>query len=167
MENFLQKYGKIKQVHRQYDHKGRNKGYVFVEFETKESAEAAVNESGRANVLGRKLIMNFKMSKVKVVEDKDCWFCFENPNIEKHMIFAETSGFYAALPKGPVVDEHFLIVPKRHISNSIELDNELEDQYLDMKQDLVDLILSSGQSDYLLFERNVPFKFQKASHMNT
>lgn len=52
-----------------------------MEFETKESAEQAVDESGRANILGRKLIINYKMSKVKVVEDKDCWFCYDNPNV--------------------------------------------------------------------------------------
>ena len=61
--------------------KGRSKGFVFVEFEEKESAQRAVEESGRANILGRKLIMNFKMRKVKVAEDKDCWFCYDNPNV--------------------------------------------------------------------------------------
>lgn len=61
---------------------------MFVEFELADSATQAVEDSGRANVLGRKLTMNFKMTKKansnnagNALEDKDCWFCFENPNV--------------------------------------------------------------------------------------
>ena len=39
------------------------------------------------------------------------------------MIFEERKHFYAALAKGPVTDEHFLIIPKQHIAHSIELDD--------------------------------------------
>ena len=38
------------------------------------------------------------------------------------MIFRETENFYLALAKGPVSDEHFLIIPKQHIASSVELD---------------------------------------------
>ena len=61
--------------------KGRSKGFVFVEYADSESAEKAVEESGRANILGRKLTINFKMTRVKVLEDRDCWFCYDNPNV--------------------------------------------------------------------------------------
>ena len=65
--------------------KGRNKGFAFVEFEDHESAEKAVDDSGRANVLGRKLIINYRVAKTaKVLEDKDCWFCFDNPTVSDH-----------------------------------------------------------------------------------
>jgi len=40
------------------------------------------------------------------------------------MIFDVRKYFYAALPKGPVTDEHFLIIPKQHIAHSLELDNQ-------------------------------------------
>jgi diadenosine tetraphosphate (Ap4A) HIT family hydrolase len=33
------------------------------------------------------------------------------------MIFLESSHFYCALAKGPVTDEHFLIIPKKHIAH--------------------------------------------------
>lgn len=64
-----------------YRKKGRNKGFVFVEYEDAESAEKAAEDSGRANILGRKLIINHRMSRQKVQEDKDCWFCIDNPNV--------------------------------------------------------------------------------------
>lgn len=66
---------------------------MFVEFELADSATQAVEDSGRANVLGRKLTMNFKMTKKAntnssgALEDKDCWFCFENPNVHLMLSF--------------------------------------------------------------------------------
>lgn len=35
-----------------------------------------------------------------------------------------------------------------------------------MKADIVELISSKKGMDYVMFERNVPFKFEKALHMN-
>lgn len=54
---------------------------MFVEYEDKGSAERAIEDSGRANILGRKLTINYKMSRVKEVEDRDCWFCYDNPRV--------------------------------------------------------------------------------------
>ena len=55
-------------------------------------------------------------------EDKDCWFCFDNESIDRDLIiWSESEHFYIAMPKGPVCDDHFLIVPKRHIAHSLEL----------------------------------------------
>jgi diadenosine tetraphosphate (Ap4A) HIT family hydrolase len=88
------------------------------------------------------------------------------------MIFKETNNFYIALAKGPIVDEHFLIIPKKHIAHTLELENELEDEYEALKNKLLDFICNkkmsqiTQQMDYILFERNVPFKFDKAAHMN-
>lgn len=40
------------------------------------------------------------------------------------MIFLEKKHFYVAQSKGPVVNEHFLIIPKTHIGHTLELNNE-------------------------------------------
>jgi hypothetical protein len=93
-----------------------------VEYANPEAALKAIEDSGRANIMGRKLQINYKISKVKVVEDRDCWFCIDNPKIEKHLIIKQGKHFYSALPKGPVCDEHFLIIPNKHIAHSLELD---------------------------------------------
>jgi galactose-1-phosphate uridylyltransferase len=65
-----------------------------------------------------------------------------------------------------VTDEHFLIVPNKHIAHSLELDDAQEEDFTSLKQDLVDYILLDKQLDYILFERNIPFSFHKAAHMN-
>jgi RNA recognition motif-containing protein len=81
LENFMKQYGEIMNVQKKIDERGRGKGFVFVEYKAKESADRAVEDSGRANLMGNRLTINYKVSKVKVVEDRDCWFCLENPNV--------------------------------------------------------------------------------------
>lgn len=49
------------------------------------------------------------------------------------MIFDVREHFYAALPKGPINDEHLLIIPKLHIGHTLELDNTQEEEYNEMK----------------------------------
>jgi diadenosine tetraphosphate (Ap4A) HIT family hydrolase len=116
--------------------------------------------------MGRKLQINYKISRMKVLEDRDCWFCIENPKIEKNLIIKQGKHFYSAFPKGPVCDEHFLIIPNKHIAHSLELDDIQEAEYLSMKSSIVEYLLQDKSLDYLLFERNIPFNFQKAAHMN-
>ena len=70
------------------------------------------------------------------------------------------------MPKGPVCDEHFLIVPKSHIAHSLELTEGQEDEFVQLRDFLIDYLTNVKQLDYVLFERNSPFKFEKAAHMN-
>ena len=107
------------------------------------------------------------MKRVKLQEDKDCWFCFDNESIDHDLIiWSESEHFYIAMPKGPVCDDHFLIVPKRHIAHSLELQDDLEDEFELLRDFILDYITNVKRMDYVLFERNSPFKFEKAAHMN-
>ena len=132
-------------------------------------AEDFVAKDGELALQGHLLKINFKMKRVKVQEDKDCWFCFENESIDRDLIVwsgTESEHFYIAMPKGPVCDDHFLIVPKRHIAHSLELTEVLEEEFMQLRDFLINYILNTKRMDYLLFERNSPFKFEKAAHMN-
>ena len=94
------------------------------------------------------------MKRVRVQEDKDCWFCFDNSTIDRDLIVDSSyRHFYIALPKGPVCDEHFLIVPKNHFAHSLELTEEMEEEFILIKQRLMTYI-ESLKMDFLLFERN-------------
>lgn len=102
------------------------------------------------------------MKKVqKEKEDKDCWFCYNNPRIDKSLIInSKWKYFYLALAKGPVCDEHFLILPKDHIAHSLELNKEQEEELAEIKRRLLDqYLVEDRKMDYILFERNMPFKF--------
>ena len=95
-----------------------------------------------------------------ITEDKDCWFCYDNQKIEKELIISEQSqnSFYLAMPKGPVTDFHFLIVPKQHIASSLELGPTQLVDYLQQRA-LVTKHLNEKSMDYITFERNMRFKF--------
>ena len=130
-------------------------------------AEAFVAQDQELSIQGRLLRINFKMKRVKVQEDKDCWFCFENPSIDRDLIvWSESTNFYIAMPKGPVCDEHFLIVPKHHLAHTLELSDEIEEEFEMLRDFILDYIMNVKRMDYFLFERNSPFKFEKAAHMN-
>ena len=97
------------------------------------------------------------MKRVRIQIDKDCWFCYDNPKIEKELIisdFSENQSFYVALPKGPISDYHFLIVPKTHIASSIELTPQQTLDYLAQKQKVTQY-LDEKSLDFVIFERNM------------
>ncbi len=60
----------------------------------------------------------------KRAADGSCWFCLSNPNLETHLLISIGKSIYMALgisnctqsvihfkPKGPLVDEHVILVP--------------------------------------------------------
>ncbi|KAL5835762.1 hypothetical protein ACOSQ3_015312 [Xanthoceras sorbifolium] len=57
---------------------------------------------------------------------KECWFCLSSPNVESHLIVSIGENYYCALPKGPLVQDHVLIVPVEHSPNTISLPPECE-----------------------------------------
>ncbi|KAK1306997.1 Zinc finger CCCH domain-containing protein 59 [Acorus calamus] len=59
---------------------------------------------------------------------KSCWFCLSSPEVESHLILSIGESYYCALAKGPLVDDHALIIPIEHCPTSIllGLDAELE-----------------------------------------
>lgn len=57
---------------------------------------------------------------------KECWFCLSSPNVESHLIVSIGEHYYCALPKGPLVQDHALIIPVEHSPNTISLSPESE-----------------------------------------
>ncbi len=46
---------------------------------------------------------------------ENCWFCFDNPKIDKSLIVALGNAVYLALPKrGRLTDGHCFIIPMAH-----------------------------------------------------
>ncbi|KAJ4708650.1 zinc finger CCCH domain-containing protein 64 [Melia azedarach] len=57
---------------------------------------------------------------------KECWFCLSSPNVESHLIVSIGEYYYCALAKGPLVQDHVLIIPVEHSPNTISLSLECE-----------------------------------------
>ncbi|KAF3439609.1 hypothetical protein FNV43_RR17887 [Rhamnella rubrinervis] len=57
---------------------------------------------------------------------KDCWFCLSSANVESHLIISVGEKFYCALAKGPLVQDHVLVIPVEHSPNTLSLAPECE-----------------------------------------
>ncbi|XP_048335670.2 zinc finger CCCH domain-containing protein 64 isoform X1 [Ziziphus jujuba] len=57
---------------------------------------------------------------------KECWFCLSSPNVESHLIVSIGENIYCALAKGPLVQDHVLVIPVEHLSNTFSLPPECE-----------------------------------------
>lgn len=57
---------------------------------------------------------------------KECWFCLSSPNVESHLVTSIGENFYCALAKGPLVQDHILIVPVEHFPNTLSLPADCE-----------------------------------------
>ncbi|EPS73031.1 hypothetical protein M569_01724, partial [Genlisea aurea] len=61
-----------------------------------------------------------------IFRSKECWFCLSSPNVESHLIASVGEYFYCALAKGPLVEDHVLLVPIEHLPNTLRLQPECE-----------------------------------------
>jgi len=160
------------EIDMKYDRRtNKFRGFATAKFKEIAAAETAVEQSNRYRIQGKQVNINFnKKSKPKVASDKTgdetCWFCFNNKDIERHLICMTGKELYVALPKGPVVDHHFLIIPKNHTPNTTELSSLAKTELGAMKKMLIDYIVQHDKNDYFIFERNLPLKFENAMHMN-
>ncbi|XP_012451411.1 zinc finger CCCH domain-containing protein 64 [Gossypium raimondii] len=67
-------------------------------------------------------------SNANANRSKECWFCLSSPNVESHLVTSIGENFYCALAKGPLVQDHVLIIPVEHMPNTLSLpaDSEIE-----------------------------------------
>lgn len=76
---------------------------------------------------GRKQHGNSENARKKFKPSTDtekCWFCLSSAEIEKHLIVSIGENFYVAMPKGPLNDQHVLILPINHIQSTAILSEE-------------------------------------------
>lgn len=156
-----------------YDHRtNKFRGFAIVKFKEVSSAEQAVEDTNRYRIQGRRIAISYnKKRKSKKptstkTGDETCWFCYNNKDIERHLITNVGKDLYVALPKGPVVDHHFLLIPKNHISSTCSLPAKSREELETLKQSLINFIEKVDKNDYFIFERNLPLKFENAMHMN-
>uniref|UniRef100_A0A6B2EKR2 Cwf19-like C-terminal domain-containing protein n=1 Tax=Phlebotomus kandelakii TaxID=1109342 RepID=A0A6B2EKR2_9DIPT len=91
-------------------------------------------------------------------QDK-CWFCLSSTNVEKHLIVSIGESFYVALAKGPLNDQHVLIISISHVQSVSLLPEEDFAELQRFKDALVTFFKSHGKV-VCFFERNY-----KSSHL--
>uniref|UniRef100_A0A0D9XCZ1 C3H1-type domain-containing protein n=1 Tax=Leersia perrieri TaxID=77586 RepID=A0A0D9XCZ1_9ORYZ len=58
--------------------------------------------------------------------ESSCWFCLSSPDVESHLVISIGEGYYCALPKGPLVPDHVLVIPVEHCSSTLMMPVEAE-----------------------------------------
>ena len=186
IKNYLiQKYGSIKSF-KFLTNRETNKfnGRVIVEFNNVNSMNEILNNNGKdaindriikvslytpKNQLNNNNINNnnqqnngINYNKLKIA---DCWFCYEhNEKLDTKYIIKSFNNFYIAYSKGPIDKYHFLLIPKKHISSFVEL-NQDEKIEAEMIIQLIRDYLELKDCSYILFEKNLKYYFSNPIHM--
>eukprot|EP01012_Entosiphon_sulcatum_P011400 TRINITY_DN16915_c0_g1_i1.p1 TRINITY_DN16915_c0_g1~~TRINITY_DN16915_c0_g1_i1.p1 ORF type:complete len:527 (+),score=65.35 TRINITY_DN16915_c0_g1_i1:22-1581(+) len=93
--------------------------------------------------------------------EEDCWFCIKNVKSDaRHLIVSYGEFVYLALPRGPIMPGHTLIIPMEHHTASSSLHEGLQTEVAQYTEALAKLY--DGWGCYLvMYERNI-----QAQHMH-
>jgi hypothetical protein len=162
---FLSKFGELEFVNMINDHKGKFQGYAFAKFKNLSVHDKLIKQSNYYSLKGRKLVISEKIEKKQTLEDIErmCWFCINNPMIESELILKEFNDFYLAYPKGPITNFHFLVIPKHHIRGYLNL-IDTQKKELDEILTKIKKLLSDNDLDYVIYEKNLPYKEEVSKH---
>ncbi|XP_063698565.1 CWF19-like protein 1 homolog [Culicoides brevitarsis] len=94
-----------------------------------------------------------KRPRQQQFDQEKCWFCLSSPDVEKHLVITVGENFYMAMPKGPINENHVLLLSVNHIQSSALLSNESWEELLRFKDALRKFYASIGQV-VCFFERN-------------
>jgi len=77
--------------------------------------------------------LNFSRVRYPPDSRSECWFCLASPTCEKHLLVSIGTQVYVAMPKGPLVPDHSLIIPVVHSGSGALLgsSNDEVNQYKD------------------------------------
>nr|XP_043616736.1 zinc finger CCCH domain-containing protein 64 [Erigeron canadensis] len=92
---------------------------------------------------------------------KECWFCLSSPNVESHLITSVGENCYCALAKGPLVQDHILILPIEHLPNTLSSPQECEIEFVKFQNSLK-AYFKSHKKEVVFFE----WVYIKTSHAN-
>ncbi|KAH1100774.1 hypothetical protein AAZX31_13G087400 [Glycine max] len=82
---------------------------------------------------------------------KECWFCLSSPNVESHLIISIGENYYLALAKGPLVEDHVLIIPVEHMPSTLSMSSESEIE-LSRFQNSLKSYCKSQEKEVIFFE---------------
>lgn len=163
---FLKRFGELDHVNMICDNRNRFLGYAFVKYKNTLLHKDVIKNSNEYSLYGKKVTIGEKLEKQISLEDIEskCWFCYNNPNIESELILKDFTEFYLAYPKGPIDLFHFLILPKKHIGSFLELNNNQKEEFISLLT-VITRLINDNNLDYLIYEKNLPYKDSAAKHM--
>ncbi|KAF6157049.1 hypothetical protein GIB67_041510, partial [Kingdonia uniflora] len=97
----------------------------------------------------------------KITRSKDCWFCLSSPSVESHLLLSVGENCYCVLAKGPLVDDHALIIPIEHFPNTLVLLGDAVSE-LERFKNALKMYFKSRGKEVVFFE----WVFKHSSHAN-
>ena len=99
---------------------------------------------------------NNKMNKVL----SNCWFCYDNPQMDKSLVISLGNSVYLALPKrGRLTTGHCLIIPMQHQIASNLVDEDVWEEIQSFRKCLVKMF-QAQKKDVIFFEIAMQFNRQ-------
>ncbi|KAK8921296.1 Zinc finger CCCH domain-containing protein 59 [Platanthera zijinensis] len=107
------------------------------------------------------------------IPEKNCWFCLSSPHVEAHLVISIGGSYYCALAKGPLVQDHVLLIPIEHHPNTLTSSLEAEAE-LEKYKNALKIYFKNQEKAVVFFEwifrssphtnlQAVPIPFSKAS----
>jgi len=136
------------------------KGCGFADFDSRAAAQAAMDALSAANLSadGRALSVDWasagSQGQQRYPDDarRHCWFCLASPDCETHLVAAVGERCYTCMPKGPLVDQHCLVVPVAHASSRADMDAAAREE-LDATSDSLAAAFRARGLHAVAFER--------------
>ncbi|KEP60221.1 UNVERIFIED_CONTAM: RNA recognition motif-containing protein [Hammondia hammondi] len=188
LEKVMAAFGEVKFIYapRNPENKSQGTGKAFVVYFNPESAEKAVEASGRLEAGRRVLRVAMWREKIpfahKVPREDgappppkpgssivtkphaDCWFCLANPKVEKHLVACVGDTCYVAAPKGGMHGLHALIIPITHFPSVAFATEEVRAEIGRYVQSYRTALRQKENLDCIVYERCVPMRTTKAMH---
>ncbi|PKU68284.1 zinc finger CCCH domain-containing protein 59 isoform X1 [Dendrobium catenatum] len=97
----------------------------------------------------------------RTIPEKKCWFCLSSPDAEVHLVLSIGESYYCALAKGPLVEDHALLIPIEHHPNTLTTTSESEVE-LGKYKDALKVYFKNQEKAVVFFE----WIFRSSPHAN-
>lgn len=106
-------------------------------------------------------VMNWQCSIYRRSTEKKCWFCLSSSSVESHLLISVGESYYCALAKGPLVQNHVLLIPIDHCPNTLSMAPQVETE-LEQYQSALKLYFKNQGKVVVFYE----WVSQRTSHAN-
>ncbi|TKR93928.1 hypothetical protein L596_008292 [Steinernema carpocapsae] len=89
----------------------------------------------------------------KKTSSQPCWFCLSNVEAEKFLIVSVGTHCYLAMPKGPLAEDHLMVLPIGHIQSMVAASEEVREE-VEKYRDALTLFYDARGKSLVMFERN-------------
>ncbi|VDN94025.1 unnamed protein product [Brugia pahangi] len=94
-----------------------------------------------------------KKESREVRVQQPCWFCLSNVDVEQYLVISVADECYLAMPKGPLVNDHVMILSIGHIQSVVAAPQAVRDDIKKYKDALTLMFNKQGKLP-VFFERN-------------